>query len=42
MLGLRPAVGQGIGVLVLLALIVVSYVILQPVSDAPRDWKRPA
>ena len=35
---LPPQVGQGIGVLVLLALIVVSYVILQPVSDAPRDW----
>lgn len=36
MLGLPPQVGQGIGVLVLLVLIVVSYVILQPVSDAPR------
>lgn len=31
-------VGQGIGVLVLLSLIVVSYVILQPVTDTPRDW----
>lgn len=38
MLGISPQIGQGIGVLVLLALIVVSYVILQPVSDAPRDW----
>jgi UMF1 family MFS transporter len=38
MLGLPPHVGQGIGVLVLLALIVISYVILQPVSDTPRDW----
>jgi UMF1 family MFS transporter len=38
MLGLPPHVGQGIGVLVLLALIAVSYVILQPVSDVPRDW----
>jgi len=38
MLGLPPHVGQGIGVLVLLALIAISYVILQPVSDAPRDW----
>ena len=37
---LRPAVGQGIGVLVLLSLIVVSYVILRPVTDAPRDWTR--
>jgi hypothetical protein len=35
---LPPHVGQGIGVLVLLALIAVSYVILQPVTDAPRDW----
>ena len=39
-LGLAPNVGQGIGVLVLLGLIVVSYVILQPVSDQPRDWER--
>ena len=38
MLGLPPHVGQGIGVLVLLALIAISYVILQPVSDAPRAW----
>jgi UMF1 family MFS transporter len=37
-LGMEPNVGQGIGVLVLLALIVVSYVILQPVTDTPRDW----
>ena len=37
-LGMAPNVGQGIGVLVLLVLIIVSYVILQPVSDAPRDW----
>ena len=36
--GLAPNVGQGIGVLVLLALILVSYVILQPVSDEPRNW----
>ncbi len=38
--GLPPNVGQGIGVLVLLALILVSYVILKPVSDEPRDWAR--
>jgi MFS transporter, UMF1 family len=38
-LGLPPHVGQGIGVLVLLLLIVVSYVILQPVSDTPRTWQ---
>lgn len=37
-LGLPPAVGQGIGVLVLLILVVVSWVILRPVSDAPRRW----
>ncbi len=35
---LAPHVGQGIGVIVLLSLIVTSYVILRPVSDAPRDW----
>ena len=40
MLGLPPHVGQGIGVLVLLALIVISYVILQPVSDKPGDWSK--
>jgi MFS transporter, UMF1 family len=34
---LEPRVGQGIAVLVLLSFIVISYVILQPVSDAPRD-----
>jgi MFS transporter, UMF1 family len=39
-LGLAPNVGQGIGVLVLLALILVSYVILQPVTDQPRDWEK--
>ena len=37
-LGLPPHVGQGIGVLVLLSLVVVSYVILRPVTDTPRDW----
>lgn len=37
-IGLQPHVGQGIAVLVLLALIAVSYVILQPVSDVSRDW----
>jgi UMF1 family MFS transporter len=33
-----PHVGEGIGVLILLALIVVGYVILRPVTDTPRDW----
>lgn len=37
-MGLTPRVGQGIGVLTLLVLMIVSYVILQPVSDAPRQW----
>ena len=36
--GLAANVGQGIGVLTLLALILVSYVILQPVTDEPRNW----
>ena len=38
-LGLQPRVGQGIGVLVLLMLVILSYVILQPVSDQPRVWE---
>jgi UMF1 family MFS transporter len=37
-LGLAPHVGQGIGVLTLLGLIVVSYAILHPVSDTPPQW----
>jgi UMF1 family MFS transporter len=37
-IGLAPSVGQGVGVLTLLLLMVVSYLILQPVSDAPRRW----
>jgi len=36
--GLPPQVGQGIGVLVLLALIVISSLILGPVTDTPRNW----
>ena len=39
LLGLEPRVGQGIGVLVLLALVITSYVILRPVSDQPRAWQ---
>ncbi len=38
-LGLAPAVGQGIGVLVLLAFVGISWVILRPVSDHPRLWR---
>ena len=37
-LGMLPRVGEGIGVLTLLVLMVLSYVILQPVSDQPRVW----
>ncbi len=36
--GLEPRIGQGIGVIVLLSLIVVAYFILRPVSDARRSW----
>lgn len=37
--GLEPQVGQGISVVFLLVLVVVSYWILQPISDAPRHWQ---
>jgi UMF1 family MFS transporter len=40
-LHLRPQVAEGIGVLVLLSLVVTSYVILRPVSDAARNWPAP-
>lgn len=36
--GLIPRVGQGIAVLALLTLMIVSYVILQPIDDTPRQW----
>jgi MFS transporter, UMF1 family len=39
LLDFTPRVGQGIGVLALLALVVISYTILQPISDAPRTWQ---
>ncbi|MDQ3213330.1 MAG: MFS transporter [Acidobacteriota bacterium] len=35
---LPPHLAEGIGVLVLLSFILISYVILQPVTDEPRDW----
>ena len=38
-LGLLPRVGQGIGVLVLMVLMITSYIILQPVSDHRREWQ---
>jgi MFS family permease len=36
--GFSPLTAQGLAVLTLLTLTIISYVILQPVSDAPRDW----
>jgi UMF1 family MFS transporter len=36
--GMSPSRGQGIGVLVLLGLILISRWILKPVTDMPRDW----
>jgi UMF1 family MFS transporter len=39
MLDLEPRRGQGIAILVLLSMIVVSYIILRPVTDTPRVWK---
>ncbi|MBI2512341.1 MAG: MFS transporter [Opitutae bacterium] len=38
-LGLSPLRGQGIAVLSLLGMTLVGYLILRPVSDAPRDWE---
>jgi UMF1 family MFS transporter len=37
-LGMLPRVGEGIGVLTLMILMVISHTILQPVSDEPRTW----
>ena len=41
-MGLEPKVGQGIAVLVLLSMVIISYIILRPVTDTPRNWKTPA
>jgi UMF1 family MFS transporter len=38
--GLTAVQGQGISVLVLLGLVVISMWILRPVTDEPRDWAR--
>jgi MFS transporter, UMF1 family len=38
LLGMRPHVGQGIGVLMLLCEILIAWWILRLVSDAPRHW----
>jgi len=35
---LQPRVGQGIGVIVLLSMVIISFLILRPISDAPRVW----
>ncbi|TFH62220.1 MAG: MFS transporter, partial [Gemmatimonadales bacterium] len=37
-MGMAPAVGQGIAILTLLAMVAISLWILAPVSDAPRSW----
>src|SRR5688500_17756290 len=39
--GLEPKVGQGIAVLVLLSMVLISHFILRPVTDTPREWKTP-
>lgn len=39
LLHLAPRVGQGISVIVLMLMVVLSYAILQPISDAPREWR---
>ncbi|MFL5382586.1 MAG: MFS transporter [Longimicrobiaceae bacterium] len=38
-LHLAPQVGQGLSVLVLMLMIVVSFFILEPISDTPRKWR---
>ena len=40
-LGFAPQVGQGYAVLVLLGMVILSYIILRPVTDTPRVWIRP-
>ena len=39
-LGMSPAKGQGIGVLVLLTFIFIARAILAPVTDTPRNWNQ--
>jgi len=36
---LSPRVGQGLSVIVLMMMVVLSWFILQPISDAPREWR---
>ena len=35
---MKPAQGQGVGVIVLMLLVVISYLILRRVTDEKRDW----
>jgi UMF1 family MFS transporter len=37
--GFAPLTGQSIALLTLLGLVIVSYVILRPVTDERRDWE---
>jgi UMF1 family MFS transporter len=39
-LGMTPARGQGVGVLVLLTLVLMARWILGPVTDTPRNWEQ--
>jgi UMF1 family MFS transporter len=36
---LSPRVGQGLSVIVLMMMVILSWFILQPISDAPREWR---
>lgn len=38
-LHLAPRVGQGLSVIVLMGMVVISWFILRPIDDAPRQWK---
>jgi MFS transporter, UMF1 family len=38
--GFAPLTGQSIAILTLLVLVLASYAILRPVTDAPRDWEQ--
>lgn len=37
-MGMVPRIGEGIAVIFLLGMVILGYTILQPVSDAPREW----
>ncbi len=40
MAGISPRTGQGIGVLVLLGVMLIGFLILRPLHDAPRERMR--